>query len=170
MRYRANLDSLGQLYISFTILWTLLIASGIAFLLTNRKVPTLRMRNLPLGIAAVCTLHVYWCLSMLAYVLNGLFPCGLEYWVMSTFLPFGIALYQANSTQLRHVAGLQKRFAGSGLTDTRARQSSAPRGVWRLKAKWNSSNVTKRATFCIAVGMVTQVGLLSNVASASILF
>jgi hypothetical protein len=37
----------------------------------------------------------------------------MEYWIMKTYLPIGIALYQANNTQLQHVAGLQLQIVSS---------------------------------------------------------
>ena len=58
MQTRVNLDSLGQLYLIFAAVWTVLLLIGIAFL-RNRKLPFLRVRKLPLEILGVCTLHVY---------------------------------------------------------------------------------------------------------------
>jgi hypothetical protein len=78
MKSRINLDNLGQLYLAFSAVWTMLLLFGVTFLVNNRKLPFLRVRKLPLGILAVCILHVYWCLCMLAYVLNGLFACSME--------------------------------------------------------------------------------------------
>ena len=101
---RLNLDGLGQLYIIITAVWTSVLASGIICLLSNQKLPILRMRRIWPSIIAISTLHVYWCLCMLAYVLNGYFPCQVEFWVMSTFLPWGIAFYQVVNTRLLYYA------------------------------------------------------------------
>ena len=60
MQSRINLDSLGQLYLIFAAVRTVPLLISIAFLLRNRKLPFLRVRKLPLGILAACTLHVYW--------------------------------------------------------------------------------------------------------------
>lgn len=60
MQSRINLDSLGQLYLIFAAVQTVPLLISIAFLLRNRKLPFLRVRKLPLGILAACTLHVYW--------------------------------------------------------------------------------------------------------------
>jgi hypothetical protein len=162
MQSRINLDSLGQLYLAFSAVWTMLLLLGIAFLVKNRKLPFLRVRKLPLGILAVCTLHLYWCLCMLAYVLNGFFACSMEYWVMSTYLPVGIALYQASNTQLRHVAGLQQQIAKSRMLRPPNRKVIALRGWRRLMANWSSYNVTQRAMACIYYGIILQVRLLPH--------
>ena len=160
MRNKINLDSLGQLYLAFAAVWTILLLLGIAFLISNRKLPFLRVRKLPLGILAVCTLHVYWCLCMLAYVLNGFFACSMEYWVMSTYLPIGIALYQASNTQLRHVAGLQQQIASSRTLRLPDRKAVHLRGWRRLAAKWSSCSLTERAMTCVLYGIAIQVRLL----------
>jgi hypothetical protein len=160
MQPSINLDSLGQFFVAFAAAWTVLLLFGIAFLVGNRKLPFLRVRKLPLGILAVCTLHVYWCLCMLAYVLNGFFACSMEYWVMSTYLPIGIALYQASNTQLQHVAGIQQRIASEKILRVPNRKPIAFRGWRRLGAKWSSSNATQRAMACICYGITLQVRLL----------
>ena len=160
MQSRINLDSLGQLYVAFTAAWTMLLLFGIAFLISNRKLPFLRLRKLPLGILGVCTLHVYWCLCMLAYVLNGFFACSMEYWVMSTYLPVGIALYQASNTQLLHVAGLQQQIASSRTLRLPDRKAVLLRGWRRLAAVWNYYTVTRQAMSCVLYGIALQVRLL----------
>jgi hypothetical protein len=160
MQNRINLDSLGQLYLAFAILWTTLLLLGIVFLVNNRRSPCLRVRKLPLGILAVCTLHVYWCLCMLAYILNGFFACSMEYWVMSTYLPVGIALYQASNTQLLHVAGLQQQIANSRTLRVPDRTPTALRGWRRLEAKWRSCNATQQAMTCVLYGIALQVHIL----------
>jgi hypothetical protein len=160
MQTHINLDSLGQFFVAFAAAWTVLLLFGIAFLVKNRKLPFLRLRKLPLGILAVCTLHVYWCLCMLAYVLNGFFACSIEYWVMSTYLPVGIALYQASNMQLQHVAGLQQRIASEKGLRVSIRKPIALRGWRKLHAKWSSYTATQRAMACICYGIVLQVRLL----------
>jgi hypothetical protein len=157
MAARFNLNGLGWTYIGLAILWTILLFCGVVFLVLNRRLPFLRIRNLPLSISAVATLHVYWCLCMIAYVLNGFFPCATEYWIMSLYLPLGIALYQASNTQLLQVAGVQERFASTGPSRTE-KACSTTTGGWReLLRKWYSYPATQKAMTSIAVGMVVQV-------------
>merc|ERR1711977_95890 len=91
-----NWDSLGKLYASIAIIWTVILALGSAWLIQNRQLPFLRMRNIPLAITSVCFLHVYLIKILLAYTTNGHFLCSAEFWIMSIYLPFGIALFQAN--------------------------------------------------------------------------
>lgn len=154
---KANVDSLSKLYIALTIVWTTLLAAGILFLLVNQNLPFLRIRNLSLGIAAVCTLHVYWVLAMLVYTMNGAWPCQVEYWIMSIYLPFGIALYQANSTVLQKVSILQDKIAKA--KDLHVSGNSKPniRGWRKSIAKWQGLNVTERAMYGIGLGMLAQV-------------
>lgn len=157
MHAKINLDSLGQFFVAFATVWTVLLLFGIAFLVQNRKLPFLRLRKLSLGILAVSTLHVYWCLCMLAYVLNGFFACSMEYWIMSTYLPVGIALYQASNTQLRHVACLQRQIARSKALPALSTPAPALGGWRRLGAKWSVYNFTQRAMACICYGIILQV-------------
>ena len=157
MQNRLNNDSLGQLYLSLASAWTFFLLCGMAFLIRNRKLPFLCMRKLPLGILAVTSLHIYWVLCMLAYILNGYFACSMEYWIMSTYLPFGIALYQASNTQLLHVAGLQKQFTSAELNCLQKHSVTKLRGWRRLFAKWHRFNPTRRTLLGICMGMIAQV-------------
>jgi hypothetical protein len=156
MQLRLNIDSLGQLYVGLAAAWTVILAAGILFLIANRKSQCLRIRNLTLAIGAVCILHVYWVLSMLAYVLNGYFHCATEFWVMSLYLPLGIALYQANSTQLLYIATLQHRFAGSDSAWIRHRVDLKSRRWRKILVKWRSCNMRDRTMVVIGLGMVIQ--------------
>ncbi|KAF2804402.1 uncharacterized protein BDZ99DRAFT_525612 [Mytilinidion resinicola] len=99
-----NWDHLGKLYAGITIAWTIILSAGSIWLLINRNVSFLRMRNIPLAVAAVAFLHVYLIKILLAYTSNGHFPCSAEFWIMSVYLPFGIALFQANIAQLENVS------------------------------------------------------------------
>ena len=146
MAMRLNLNGLGYLLIAVASTWTVILAAGMFFLALNRNLPFLRNRSIPLAIKAVALLHVYWVLCLLAYVLNGLFPCAIEFWVMSFHLPLGIALYQATNTRLLHVAALQSEIA-----------SSAPRRFPLQASSWGSKTATQKTTTCIEVGMGVQV-------------
>ena len=153
---RINLDGLGCLYVSLTVAWTALLASGITFLLMNRRLPILRMRKIWLGITAVLTLHVYWCLSMVAYVVNGYFPCSAAFWIMSTFLPWGIAFYQVNNTHLLCVASQQKVLAASEPVQNEKAMAGG-RGWRRSYNTLSSYNVTIRTMIGLGCGMALQV-------------
>ena len=102
-------DSLAKFYASIAIVWTVVIFSGAGLLIANRREQCIRIRNLPLVLSAVGCLHVYWILCLVAYSMNGRYPCVAEYWVMSIYLPLGIALFQANSMQLLSVFLVSRR-------------------------------------------------------------
>ena len=156
MRLRVNLDGLGITYLTIAIVWTILLVIGSVFLIQNRKLHHLRIRNISLSIAGVATLHVYLVLCTLAYVLNGFFPCATEFWVMSIYLPLGIALFHASNTQLLHVAMLQKKFAPVTVVEEASIQDTkqpAWRAPFHKLRRWGP---TKRAMTLIGVGMLVQ--------------
>lgn len=135
-----------------------MLAGGMVFLVINRGLPFLRIRSIPLAISAVALLHVYWVLCLLAYVLNGNFPCATEFWIMSIYLPLGIALYQATNTQLLRVATLQNEIASAALTLGEVQHKRASHESWcHPLAKWRSATATRRTMTCIAIGMGLQV-------------
>ncbi|KAL9106783.1 MAG: hypothetical protein Q9227_008205 [Pyrenula ochraceoflavens] len=154
-----KLDSLGSFYVGFTTAWTAILAVGILFLILNRHEHVIRIRNIHLGIAAVCVLHVYWVLGMLVYVMDGKFPCSAEFWIMSVYLPLGMALYQANSTQLLHVAALQKQFTLYAPVASEKSKINTYRGWKALQRKWETLNITDGAMTLIAFGTVFQICL-----------
>lgn len=167
MSLRYNTDGLGFTYIALVIAWTCLLLPASIFLIRNRHLPFLRMRNIPLAISAVAILHVYWVLCMIAYVLNGFFPCATEYWVMSIYLPVGIALFQATNSQLFSVATAQKRYAqGDIVVETRAAPNPKIRGWRKWWAKLKTYNATKNTMAWIGIAMIVQVsGKLTKSAS-----
>lgn len=158
--YRVNFDSLGKLYISIAIVWTTIVVCGSGFLLYHRDLPTLRVRNTHLWTTAVAFLHAYWVLCVLAYVLNGTYPCAAEFCIMSFWLPLGIALYQVNGMHLLHIATLQTRFM-------QPKALYAYRGSRSRKSGWRSlrniglpDSLSRVQKTCILVGVILQVCLL----------
>ena len=163
MALRFNTDGLGITYIGIVIAWTCLLLPAAIFLIRNRNLPYLRIRNIPLAVSAVATLHVYWVLCMIAYVLNGFFPCSTEYWIMSIYLPLGIALFQASNSQLLSVATAQKRYV-EGEVCAGSRPASNPKApTWR---KWwekiKAYNATKNTMAWIGIAMSVQVSELAK--------
>lgn len=159
MSFRFNVDGLGITYISIAAVWTLVLIIGSFFVIYNRDLPFLRIRNVPLSLGGVATLHVYLVLCMVAYVLNGNFPCPTEFWVMSIYLPLGIALFHASNTQLLHVAMLQKKFAPMPTsTSSVTLRGNGKMPSWRLMLnKLKAWGPTKRAMTMIGIGMAAQV-------------
>ncbi|TKA39351.1 hypothetical protein B0A54_10369 [Friedmanniomyces endolithicus] len=113
-----NWDDLGKAYAAVLVIWTVALCAGTAWLVVNRRIPFIKMRNLPLAIASTAFLHVYLVKIMLAYTTNGHFTCAAEFWIMSIYLPFGIALFQANITQLRSISYRQSRILSRQMSQT----------------------------------------------------
>jgi len=155
-----NFNGLGYTLIGVATAWTTILAGGMVFLVINRRLPFLRIRSIPLAVGAVALLHVYWVLCLLAYVLNGNFPCAMEFWIMSIYLPLGVALYQATNTQLLHVAALQSEIASTNPTLGEVKHKRSSHESWRRPlVKWRYATATKRTMTCIAIGMCLQVSL-----------
>lgn len=156
--YRQNLDGLGILYLTIVTLWTAILLAGILFLYVNRHLPFIRIRNVPLAISAVLILHIYWILCFLAYVLQAAFSCSTEFWIMSIYLPLGVALFNACNSQLLHVAGLQKKI----VTDEEVsvvRSTDSQRGQsWRWSRVLSTKkDRVRRVLVYVAYGLMVQV-------------
>ena len=98
-----NTDALGIAYVVVSIVYTVLLAGELSLLYARRADFCVRIRNLKAVFAAVLMLHVYLVLVLLVYPWNGKFPCVAEFWIMSIFLPSGMALFQGTlitNTQL----------------------------------------------------------------------
>ena len=149
-----NWDDLGKFYAGFIISWTIILYSGVAWLVWKRNVAFIRMRNLPLAIAAVSFLHVYLVKIMLAYTANGHFLCSAEFWIMSIYLPFGIALFQANLAQLRSIWEQQKKFVDHASTSSFDSGSSKVGNVWK---QWKRLSHLHKTYVMIGIGMAVQV-------------
>ena len=156
---RLNLDSLGKLYISIATIWTIIIVAGAAFLLHNRHLPTLRVRNTHLWTSAVAFLHAYWVLCLLAYVVNGAYPCSAEFWIMSLWLPFGIALYQINGMHLLHISSIQSRFVHPHALNAYCGSQSHIGKWWNLTNMHLPSSLSPRQKSWLVVGVTSQVSL-----------
>ncbi|KJZ72679.1 hypothetical protein HIM_07871 [Hirsutella minnesotensis 3608] len=107
----AQLGAVGTFWICWTCIWTLLVAAGMAFLVSRRHTPLLRIRGLGLSLVAIALLHLYWLSVQLGYVLGPITPGDGEYWIMGIYLPFGIALFHASNSRFLHVAKAQKKYA-----------------------------------------------------------
>jgi len=149
-----NWDALGKIYAALIISWTVILFSGVAWLVAHRRLPYLKMRNIPLAVAATSFLHVYLVKVFLAYAANGHFLCSAEFWIMSIYLPFGIALFQANIVQLLSISTQQRKL----LEGERIRASSQHQsGVCGLWSRWRGLTAVKQTYVFIGVGMLVQV-------------
>lgn len=89
-----NTDALGIIYVIVAILYTIVLAGELYLLNRHHAAFCVRIRNLKVVFSAISILHVYLVLVLLVYPWNGLFPCSVEFWIMSVFLPSGMALFQ----------------------------------------------------------------------------
>ncbi|KAI3056205.1 hypothetical protein CBS147353_11223 [Aspergillus niger] len=106
--------------------WTVVVASGMAYLIAHRNTPPLLLRGLGLSLSAVVMLHVYWTSVQFGTMIGTIMPGDAEYWVMGTYLPCGIALFHASNSRVYHVAKLQEGYiirssGGNDLYSTRGK-------------------------------------------------
>jgi hypothetical protein len=157
-----NWDDLGKLYASFLIAWTVLLFTGILWLVKHRTLPFLKIRNIPLAITATVFLHVYLIKILLAYTTNGHFLCSAEFWIMSIYLPFGIAFFQANMMQLLDISTRQRKLLEKDRVSIRQLRQNrgGARGLW---SKWRALDSLKKTYVFIGIGMLLQVRLIFKV-------
>ena len=82
-----NLDSLGIFYTTMSIIFTLCVWLSLIPIWMCRGIPSIKMRKPHLIIASVFLLQIYLIIITNVYTMNGNFPCGLEFWVMSLIFP-----------------------------------------------------------------------------------
>ncbi|GAB7351780.1 hypothetical protein MBLNU459_g2354t1 [Dothideomycetes sp. NU459] len=154
---QVNWDDLGKLYAGFIIAWTIILGSGMLWLILYRSVPSVRIRKVGLSIAAVSFLHVYLVKIFLAYTTNGHFTCKAEFWIMSIYLPFGIALFQASTVQLESISeeqqSLLRKESRHGQNVTR-QSRRWDRNLWK---NWSAATAAERTYVYIGVGMLIQL-------------
>ncbi|CAM1509613.1 Fc.00g033520.m01.CDS01 [Cosmosporella sp. VM-42] len=151
----ARLDGLGIFWITFAIVWTLLVAGGMAFLYRRRDMPMLRIRGLPLSFAAVILLHLYWGAVQGGYCYGPIFPPVVEFWIMGIWLPFGIALFHASNSRFLHIAKNQKKLFASNndqVKPARVRRSG-------LLGRYRGMDYTNKMLLLVSVGMLFQLFL-----------
>ncbi|UNI15547.1 hypothetical protein JDV02_002071 [Purpureocillium takamizusanense] len=119
-----NLDSAGIFWATWTCLWTVILVSGMGYLIARRETPILRLRGLGISLVAITLLHLYWISVQLGYILGPITPGDAEYWIMGIYLPFGIALFHASNSRFLHVAQAQRKYAEQGGKALEARAGS----------------------------------------------
>jgi hypothetical protein len=153
---------------SLFIAWNIVLFAGMVFLWIHRLDPSLRMRRLPLLLAGVFSLHVYAALCIIAYPIGPSISCTLEFWVMSIWLPFGIALFHAANSQFLHLASRQKQFVRmSALKEHRSIDEEKAQAIansrWRrMLAGLERADNINRTLICIGIGMATQASHLHS--------
>jgi hypothetical protein len=155
--HKARLDAVGIFWIALASTWTVLLFGGMAFLYTRRHMPILKMRGLALSFCAVICLHLYWVSVQLGYVVGPIAPGDHEYWIMGTWLPFGIALFHASNSRFLHVAQAQKRFV------EREKYPRDREPETSLIGRFRQLDTTVRILILIGCGMTFQVsGIISH--------
>ncbi|KAG5662593.1 hypothetical protein KAF25_005011 [Fusarium avenaceum] len=148
-----RLDGLGIFWIVFTLIWTFIVAGGMYFLWRRRDMPMLRIRELPLSFAAIILLHLYWGAIQTGYVYFPLFTPEGEYWIMSIYFPFGIALFHASNSRFLYVAKQQKELFGSE-EKSPYKQRVRPNS---LRSRFQSLDYSKKILVTIGLGMAVQL-------------
>ncbi|KAL9561818.1 hypothetical protein ACKAV7_014080 [Fusarium commune] len=148
----ARFEGVGIVWIAFSAVWTILLVTGMTFLYRRRDMPILRIRGLLLSFSAVILLHLYWLAVQWVYVVALLFPPAVEFWIMSIWLPFGVALFHASNSRFLYVAKSQKKlFAGD---NTRPKSERVhKRG---LVGRYCRLDYTNRMLVLVGLGMLFQ--------------
>lgn len=149
-------NALSIFYVVLSIVWTMILVGGMAFLWIRREMPILRIRGLPLSFVAITFLHLYWLAVQIAYIYGPLFPEVAEYWIMGIWLPFGVALFHASNSRFLYVAAAQKKFVNR---ESNVSLRSPPRGD--LIARWRRLNYAHKTMYFIGVGMALHVRIFS---------
>ncbi|KAH7073930.1 hypothetical protein BKA63DRAFT_44224 [Paraphoma chrysanthemicola] len=151
-----NWDRVGVFYVTFCAIWTTIVMLGMAFCWYNRNLPILRVRGLPLAFGSVIFLHLYWILAQITYPIGATMPIviayDVQYFVMGTWFPLGIALFHASNLRFFYVARLQKQFAQPSFQ--RSRNQTVSTSSWFSRFR-NMAYTSKVMTFIIS-GMVVQ--------------
>jgi hypothetical protein len=160
--------TLGWAYIAFASAWTIVLIGAMLFLHRHRQLPFLQNRKLPLLFTAIVLLHIYAASCFVGFTIGPVIPCDAQFWVMSIYLPFGMALLQAANTQFLHVAGQQKKFANFGrLEDNALSGKSAPvdpnLSWWKkILFRIEKADRTSRIVIYIMLAMVVEVRSCRN--------
>lgn len=152
-------DDLARVYLTIICLWTACVASALYGIIYNRKLPFIKMRKVPLLCASVITLHVYLVMIFLVYMLNGTFSCRAEYWIMSIYLPIGVALFHLQNMVLFSQSLLQEELVWNEHehTVTRARALRIKTRLAYLIERVKQMTAYAKTQSSAVVGLVVQV-------------
>lgn len=165
-----NVDGYGISTFAFGIVYTIIFYAACLYLWLHRSHPSVKMRNIGLSLAGVLTIHVYLFMVFAVYYLNGLFPCNVEFWSMSMYLPLGIGLYQASNQDLLIVSREQIQLIRSEvpynpLPPGYGKGFAGPRyWSWRVKLWWQRAARQNKYEVFVFFGMLAQVCDLAQLA------
>lgn len=163
---KARLDALGIFWIVFALSWTFLLAAGMFYLYRRRDMPMLKIRGLNVSFVAIAFLHLYWGAVQTGYCYGPLAPPVVEFWIMSVWLPFGIALFHASNSRFLHVAQKQKELFARGdasAMEKRPRRAAAKSGT--LLGRFRDWDYSKKILVLVGIGMGVQVRYLLSACS-----
>ena len=159
----SNYDGYGISLIVFIATYTILFFAGCAYLWHHRNHPIVKMRKIGVALLSILILHVYLFLCFMAYPLNGFYPCSVEFWTMSLYLPIGMGLFQAQNQQLLLISRGQDQLRSleesyKPLPGQRAYRIGTPR-YWTIRFKlwWNGASKQRKYESFVLVGMIFQV-------------
>ena len=151
-----NVDSSGRAYIAIAVVWSSVLFAGLIALASLRNLTFIRIRNVTLSTVAVLTIHVYLVLVFMVYVLNGRYPCNFEYWVMSTYFPIGVGLFQAQNVHLLDISLMQKQLLLEP-AKVAAKPVEIRSGLVGLVDRWRRLTLVGRTYAFIGLGVVVEV-------------
>ena len=144
-------------------IYTIVFWLACLFMWLKRHHPALRMRKMSLAILSILILHVYLLMIFMAYFLNGLYPCKVEFWTMSIYLPIGIGLFQAQNQQLLLLSKGQDELLHHQDRFKPLLPKSEVVGrsrycLLRLQAWWDSTSKQGKFEGFVFMGICVQVG------------
>lgn len=135
--------------------WTVLVASGIAYLIARRDTPILRIRGLSLSLSAIILLHLYYTPVQFGTMIGPIMPGDAQFWIMGTFLPCGIALFHASNSRFLYIAKLQEKYVYNDL------RHNFPPSQRRsgLLGRFKRLDYNTRVLVLVGIGMIAQIML-----------
>lgn len=159
MTIKLKSDKIAWTYTAVAIVWNLAIVAALSFLWTRRSLPSLRMRRLGLLFAGILSLHTYGNFVLFLYMMGSGFPCNAEFWIMSIYLPVGIALFHASNSQFLDLASRQKQLAHLSLKeqDVMTEKAHTSRSRWRkIISGAERPDSLERTLIYIGIGLTAQ--------------
>ncbi|RCI12756.1 hypothetical protein L249_0529, partial [Ophiocordyceps polyrhachis-furcata BCC 54312] len=140
---------------SWACIWTVAVVAGVSYLIARRRSPVLRIRGLSLTLAAITLLHLYFISVQCANIWGPLMPGDAEFWIMGTYLPFGIALFHASNSRFLHVAKLQKKYMHrrNSISSDETAQSENKGGIIR---RFRRLDYTSKILITVGSGILIQ--------------
>lgn len=135
--------------------WTTVIALGMAYLIAHRNTPALRVRGLALSLSAIVVLHIYWLSVQFGTMIGALMPGDVEYWIMGTYLPCGIALFHLSNSQFLYVAKLQRKYVNYDSRCIRPATSLRPKA--NVLCQFHRLGHTPKLFIIICISLLCQV-------------